>query len=132
MVVIAINANRTLKQIETSNAALRQELLGRERLLHRLRLDLYRSSIVIRDYLLDPEPSQADRRRRDLEGIRNEIDAVLGQYKGSLTREESVFSRAGKRPGPIPARAAADFPMGFRDHPRAWRRVPARTGVPAP
>ncbi len=90
MVAIAIVADRTLKQIQASSAALRSELLLREGLLDRLRLDLYRSSIDIHDYLIDPDPAQARRRRRELERLRNETTAVLNDYRKGLPDEEAA------------------------------------------
>jgi len=90
MVAIAIVADRTLKQIQASSAALRSELLLREGLLDRLRLDLYRSSIDIHDYLIDPDPAQARRRRRELERLRNETTAVLNEYRQGLPGEEAA------------------------------------------
>jgi signal transduction histidine kinase len=90
MVAIAIVADRTLKQIQASSATLRSELLLREGLLDRLRLDLYRSSIDIHDYLIDSDPAQARRRRRELERLRNETTAVLNQYKQGLPDLEAA------------------------------------------
>ncbi len=90
MVAIAIVADRTLKQIQSSSAALRSELLLREGLLDRLRLDLYRSSIDIHDYLIEPDPAQARRRRRELERLRNETTAVLSDYRHGLPDEEAA------------------------------------------
>lgn len=81
MVAIAIVADRTLKQIETSNAALRTELLRREALLDRLRLGLYRSSIEIHDYLIDPDPAQVLRRRGALERLRSDTTGFLRQFE---------------------------------------------------
>jgi signal transduction histidine kinase len=90
MVAIAIVADRTLKQIQAGSAALRSELLLREGLLDRLRLGLYRSSIEIHDYLIDPDPGQARRRRRELERLRSETTEVLNQYREGLPDEEAA------------------------------------------
>jgi signal transduction histidine kinase len=90
MIVIAYSANRALERIEASNVSIRQELLQRDAILDRLRSDLYRSSIDVRDYLLNTDPQLAERRRAEVLKTENEMAAALQQYRKRLPPEESA------------------------------------------
>lgn len=90
MIVIASSANRTLERIEASNVSIRQEFLQRDAILDRLRSDLYRSSIDVRDYLLNTNPQPAERRRSEVLKTENEMAAALQQYRKNLPPEESA------------------------------------------
>jgi hypothetical protein len=90
MIVIATSANRTLERIEASNVGIRQEFLQRDAILDRLRSDLYRSSIDVRDYLLNTDPQLAERRRAEVLKTENEMAAALQQYRKNLPPEESA------------------------------------------
>ena len=63
MILVAVSANRALDRIETSSGQIRHGFLQRDELLNRLRTDLYRSSIDLRDYLLHADEELAVRRR---------------------------------------------------------------------
>ena len=90
MIVIASSANRTLERIEASNVGIRQEFLRRDAILDRLRSDLYRSSIDVRDYLLNTDPQLAERRRAEVLKTENQMAAALQQYRRNLPPEESA------------------------------------------
>jgi hypothetical protein len=57
MILVAVSANRALNRIEDSSRQIRRGFLERDDLLDRLRANLYRSSIDIRDYLLHADPA---------------------------------------------------------------------------
>jgi signal transduction histidine kinase len=84
----AYRASRTLTQIQTSNARIQQETDRRDDLLDRVRSNLFRSSIEVRDYLLDIDPSVEQSQRDDLQANRNETAAKLEEYKKHLEAEE--------------------------------------------
>ena len=88
MMVIASSANRTLARIETGNVAIRQEFLERDHLLARLRSDLYRSSLDVRDYLLNTDPGLAEQRRLEVLKTETQMDAALERYRSNLPDEE--------------------------------------------
>jgi signal transduction histidine kinase len=90
MMVIASSANRALERTEASNVGIRQEFLQRDAILDRLRSDLYRSSIDVRDYLLNTDPQLAERRRAEVLKTENEMAAALQQYRKNLPPEESA------------------------------------------
>lgn len=88
MIVIASSANRTLARIEAGNVTIRREFLERDALLDGLRSDLYRSSLDIRDYLLNPDPRMAEQRRNEVLKTEAEMDRALEQYGKNLPRAE--------------------------------------------
>src|SRR5579872_2260703 len=80
MVLIASSASRALGRIESSNAQIRQGFLQRDELLNRLRNELYRSSIDVRDYLMHADPQLAELRRAEIQRTQREMDAAIEQY----------------------------------------------------
>jgi signal transduction histidine kinase len=90
MLLMAADAERSIRRIQTTNAEIRREYRSRDDRLDRLRLDLYLSGITVRDYLLVAEPAGADARRRDLEAIRTRMREDLGRLGEGLPREETA------------------------------------------
>ncbi len=89
MVLIASSASRALGRIETSNAQIRRGFLQRDELLNRLRNELYRSSIDVRDYLIHADPQLAELRRAEIQRTQKEMDAALDQYRKDRPPEEA-------------------------------------------
>src|SRR5580693_4293697 len=81
MILVAVNANRALDRIEASSGQIRRGFLRRDELLDRLRANLYRSSIDLRDYLLHADPQLADRRRAEIQRTQEEVTADLREYR---------------------------------------------------
>lgn len=90
MVLIASNASRALGRIEASNAQIRQGFLQRDELLNRLRSELYRSGIDVRDYLMHADPKLAELRRTEIERTQKEMDAAIEQYRKDRPPEEAA------------------------------------------
>jgi signal transduction histidine kinase len=88
MVLIASSASRALAQIEASNAQIRQGFLQRDDLLNRLRSELYRSGIDVRDYLMHADPQLAELRRAEIERTRQQMDTAIEQYRKDRPPEE--------------------------------------------
>jgi signal transduction histidine kinase len=87
MGALAIDAHRELRQVADKGAALRQASRDRNRLLGELRGDYFRSSTLIRDYLLEERASgPADELRR----IRPKVDAALGELRSGAPAEEAA------------------------------------------
>src|ERR1700722_10653632 len=80
MLLVAVNANRALNRIEASSAQIRRGFLRRDELLDRLRANLYRSSIDLRDFLLHADPQLADTRRAEIQHTQQEISSDLHDY----------------------------------------------------
>ena len=90
MVLIATSASRALGRIEESNAQIREGFLQRDELLNRLRSELYRSSIDVRDYLLHADPKLAELRRAEILRTQKEMDTAIEQYRKDRPPEEAV------------------------------------------
>ncbi|HWB84155.1 MAG TPA: ATP-binding protein [Bryobacteraceae bacterium] len=90
MIVNASNANRTLRRIEASNANIRRSFLERDDVLDRLRTDLYRSGIDVRDYLLNSDPQRADRRRVEVQRTQRGMWSALSAYRKNLPAPETA------------------------------------------
>jgi len=89
MILIASSANRALARIEASNSQIRQGFLQRDDQLNRVRSQLYRASIDVRDYLLHADPKLAELRRAEIEQTRRQIAVAIAQYRKDLPPAES-------------------------------------------
>ena len=90
MILIATSSNHALANIEASNVAIRQDFLQRDDLLDRLRSDLYRSSVDVRDYLLNTDPQLAERRRAEVLKTETEMTEALLLYRRNLPPGETA------------------------------------------
>jgi len=88
MAVGGFDAIQVLRQIQARNVEIRRAFLARNRALEQIRSSLYLSGTFLRDYLLDPEPQEAEVQRASLERLRHEMESALDQYSGSFSREE--------------------------------------------
>lgn len=89
MIAIAWSASHALARIETTNALIREGYLRRDDLLNRLRAALYRSGIDLRDYLLHPDPQNAERRRGEIVKGQSEMNDTIRQYRRDVPVEEA-------------------------------------------
>jgi signal transduction histidine kinase len=80
MAYAGIDAVRNLAGIRTSNESIQREFLARNKVLNRIRSDLYLSGTYLRDYILEPDPATAERHHSSLEKTRREMDNLLTQY----------------------------------------------------
>src|SRR5437899_2215956 len=55
-----VDAVRVLRSIQSQNDRIRADFIARNRLLNQIRSDLYLSGTYVRDYLLEPDPNNAD------------------------------------------------------------------------
>jgi signal transduction histidine kinase len=89
MVVIALRADHALRDTEQLNARIRSEYLTRGNMLDQVRSNLYRSSIDIRDYLLESDELRAEQRGVELDAARKQMLAALDGYRRALPPEET-------------------------------------------
>ncbi len=87
MVVMAVRADFALRDIERSSAQIRQEFLARGDLLDQVRSNLYKSSIDVRDYLLEYDEIRAEDRGQELQASRKEMLRALDEYQRRLLPE---------------------------------------------
>lgn len=88
MILLTANATTAMTRIEIENARIRAKFLERDDLLDRLRIDLFRSGIDLRDYLVHSDPQLAERRRADILRTEQEMSAAVRHYRTGLTPEE--------------------------------------------
>ena len=84
------NALSVLNRIQARNASIRQDYLDRDRILQQLRSDIYLSGTYVRDLLLEPDPTQADVHRNELNAARGRIESMIAEYQRVLRGEERV------------------------------------------
>jgi signal transduction histidine kinase len=86
--VMAIDATRSLRDVEDTTAALRTESRRRDSLLDQMRADIYRSATVVRDYLLELDSARAESQKAELELLRTRIADTLRTYQERLPNTE--------------------------------------------
>ncbi len=89
MAVGGFDAIQVLRQIQTRNVQIRQAFLSRDRALEHIRSSLYLSGTVVRDYLLDPEPTGADEQLQHLHRLKSEMGTAMDAYAASLSGVEA-------------------------------------------
>ncbi len=90
MAVAGTYALLVLRQVQSRNEQIRQEFLSRTQALERIRLGIYLSETIARDYLLAPEPEGAAAQRDKLQSIRQETDQAMDAYTGLLDPAETA------------------------------------------
>jgi signal transduction histidine kinase len=88
MAFAEIDGVNALRQIETSNDAMRRDFVLRTRLLEKIRDDVYVSGTFVRDYLLEPEAGRAEGHRYSLVETRADMDSSLAQYRKLVDSQE--------------------------------------------
>ena len=93
MAYAGINTIRAMSQTQERSASIQQEFVDRSRLLNQIRSDLYVSGTYVRDYLLEPEPLNAERYRADLDRVRKDMNVAIEAYANLPgTRETATLS----------------------------------------
>jgi signal transduction histidine kinase len=88
MAYTGIDAVRNLAHIRSSNESIQREFLARNKVLNRIRSDLYLSGTYLRDHILEPEPAIAEKHRASLEHTRREMDSLLARYATLVRQQE--------------------------------------------
>jgi signal transduction histidine kinase len=88
MAVMAIDATRSLRSVEVTPAALRTESRGRDSLLDQVRVDIYRSATIERDYLMELDGARAESQKADLKLLDTRIEDTLRTYQQKLPASE--------------------------------------------
>jgi signal transduction histidine kinase len=80
MAFAGFDATRAMWETQSRNEEIQREFLSRSRRLDEIRSDVYLSGTYVRDFLLEPEPSQAERYRSELNRLRREMDRETAAY----------------------------------------------------
>jgi hypothetical protein len=79
MLLAALDDIRNIRSIETRSDAVRNSFLERDRLLNRIRSDLYLSGTYVRDYILEPDRAKAEPQRVNFERTRESLTTAITQ-----------------------------------------------------
>src|SRR6185437_1654072 len=88
MAFAELDGVRALRQTQKANDDIREDFLHRNRLLERIRGDVYVSGTYVRDYLLEPEPGKAEGHRYSLRETRTDMDQAIAEYRRLLRPPE--------------------------------------------
>src|ERR1700720_1945654 len=88
MVFAGVDGLQLLRRMQNRSGAIQHAFLERSRVLNQIRSDVYLSGTYARDYLLDPEPSAAEKNRTELNRLRREMEAILAAYASLMRPEE--------------------------------------------
>src|SRR5205823_3484442 len=90
MALVGVDSLRALRQIQNEDDRIREGFLARTRVLERIRSDVYVSGTYVRDYLLEPEPGNAELHRANLLKTRADMDEALREYRGLMNTAEAA------------------------------------------
>jgi hypothetical protein len=90
MVFAGIDGIQALRRIQDRSGTIQHDFLPRSRVLNQIRSDVYLSGTYARDYLLDPQPSTAEKNRTELNRLRREMDTILAGYAGLMRPVEQT------------------------------------------
>ena len=88
MVFAGADGLQVLRRMQERSGAIQHDFLERSRVLNQIRSDVHLSGTYARDYLLDPQPSTAEKNRTELNRLRQEMDAILAGYAGLMSPNE--------------------------------------------
>jgi signal transduction histidine kinase len=88
MVFAGVDGLQVLRRMQVRSGTIQRDFLERSLVLNQIRSDVYLSGTYARDYLLDPQPSTAEKNRTELNRLRQEMDAILAGYARLMRAEE--------------------------------------------
>lgn len=88
MGLAGIDALRVLQQFRRSDQEIRSRYLFQNHVLNEIRSDVYVSGTYVRDYLLEPDPQNAEAYRSNLEAVRGRMESALEEYGNQATTDE--------------------------------------------
>ena len=89
LVFSGIDAVQVLSQMSSGNAAIRREFLERARRVDEIRSAVYLSGTLVRDYLLEPDPRDAESQLAGLNEVRQRMNSELRDYANLLPPNET-------------------------------------------
>jgi CHASE3 domain sensor protein len=81
MTFTAVDSAISLRNLEQTSTAVRIQSRGRDQLLEQLRTDIYHSSTVLRDYILETNDARAAGHRAELERVQSRIEQNVQTYE---------------------------------------------------
>ncbi len=90
MIFAGVDGLRLARRMQDRSSTIQRDFLERSRVLNQIRSDVYLSGTWARDYVLDPEPSAADKNRVELRRLQQEMAARLAGYTRLMRPDERV------------------------------------------
>jgi signal transduction histidine kinase len=81
MTFTAVDSAISLRSLEQTSTVVRMQSRGRDQLLEQLRTDIYHSSTVMRDYILETNDARAVEHRTELERVQARIEQNVRSYE---------------------------------------------------
>lgn len=97
MMFAGVDGLRLARRMQQRSTAIQHDFLERSRVLNQIRSDFYLSGTYARDYILDPEPSIADRNGVEVRRLKDEIEVRLVGYTRLMRPDEQVSVEALRR-----------------------------------
>jgi signal transduction histidine kinase len=88
LLAAALGTFLQLNHVRADDTRIRQDFLGRIRSLEQIRSDIYLSGSDIRDFLLSPNPGDAEYEKVRIKVIESQTQGALNQYSRELDPEE--------------------------------------------
>jgi signal transduction histidine kinase len=88
MAFTAVDSTRSLRNLELTSIQVRTQSRGRDQLLEQLRTDIYHSSTVLRDYILETDDARAGNHRAELERVRERMEQTVRVYEQKMPEAE--------------------------------------------
>lgn len=80
-VVGAVDTWFTLNELQNRSSTVLREYLHRDQILQRARNNAYLSTTILRDFVLDPDPSQSQGHLVALRNLRAQLNAAIDEYR---------------------------------------------------
>jgi len=82
---------QVLQKIRVNDNQIRKEFLSKNHTLNDIRSQLHLSGVIVRDYLLDPEPAHAETYRASLEEARRQMESALESVRQHLEPGQTKY-----------------------------------------
>ena len=93
MAFAGLDAMQVFREMQDRNDVIR-EVSSRNRILNQIRSDLYLSGTYVRDYVLEPDPENAERHLKSLQKTRRDMGSALEKYASLLGSGEPANFRS--------------------------------------
>jgi signal transduction histidine kinase len=91
MALAGVYGIRVLQQIRKDDNQIRKQFLLKDHALNDIRSQLHLSGVIVRDYLLEPEPGRAETYRASLEEARRQMESALESFRQQLEPDQTKY-----------------------------------------
>ena len=91
MALAGIYGLRVLQKIRLNDNRIRKQFLSKNHALNDIRSQLHLSGVIVRDYLLEPEPGRAEAYRVSLEEARRQMESALESFRQQIEPDQTKY-----------------------------------------